>query len=234
MPDDTQQGSDARPAATAEATVSAPGKPDLPPSGPDVPDLKTLQAKAHAHGRTAERRELLAKYNLAGEEELGAIVAAHRQVKDQVAAKEAADREEREQLATGKIAAERRIRELEPQVAQLAQLRKAMLEGEVKAAALAAGAYQDQIDLILYSTRDAVAWNADFSGLVVKSLENPDEQLDGLPALFEQLKKKRAPLFESDARRGAGFRSGDRKVGGRGEQPKKLSTLEERARWGKG
>lgn len=230
MATSTGAGDSQNPTGDGKPQNQPPGNPGLPPSDPDKNALKDVQSKAHAHGRTEERKDLLAKLGVTSLEEAVEKLAAQRKAEEDAETARVAEQGEKKALAEKLTASEKRAAALERDSKALASLRMKMRDQHIRTAALEAGCFPEAADLVVAAVGDRVKWDADFEKLVVFDLDDEKKALDGLPALMAQLKTKRDFLFPASGRAGSGFVSGG-KVPGRTPTTPQLASVQERINW---
>jgi len=231
MTDESTPGSQAGAgsAGTQENTVANGGQAQS--GAQDLEALRTAwESKAHAHGRKAREKELISEFGCSIEEARERL-AAHRQSEEAAAAAAVAESEERQQLASKLIASEKRIKELEGTEQQLGVLRAGILEERIRASAAAAGVLPAAIDDYVYNASKVVGWNDDFTEVIVRKLDDPEQVHESFEQLAEELREKKPHLFPSEGRSGTGFFRAPQNAQSHG--PPKLSSIRERASWGR-
>jgi len=214
MPPDTTQGAGTAQTSqgTGEPTIAPAGQPGQPQSGQDTFDRKTIESRAHAHGRSEGTKELLSRLGLTSVEELTSVVTSHRQAAEEIEARDRAEREEKAALATKLTSAERKLAEVAKFEKRYSELRSALKGDRIRAAVLEAQCLPDAADDAARALADHVKWaEGEDEQLEVFSLTDPAKKLASLAELVAELKAKKDFFFAGAGRSGSGFvRAGPR------------------------
>jgi hypothetical protein len=160
------------------------------------------ESRGYSRGYSAGRKELLAKLGVDTPEQIRAKLESLKEVETTAQAKLMAESQDKETLARKLQSAETELVELKKHSTDLKTLRDTILRDKIKTAGIESGIRNDALNELVYVCSDKVSWKEDYS--TVKVISGEGNELEGLPALMEEIKASKPFLFAPTGRQGSG------------------------------